>query len=217
MENEIIVKEGTTAQGMPVDFSAKLKMAETLVKSGLLPNGMSTPEKVVVALQWGYELGLSPMVAINNIAVVYGKPSLSTDMIHAIVRKSHEYGGVQWIKQDDKAAECIVKRLTPNFCEEVRGIFTIEDAKKAGLADKDNWKKYPSRMLKHRALSYALRDAFPDMISGLYNEDEIAEISAPKEINITPPAELEKKEAVSPAKLAEEVSKEEKPKAEEIF
>lgn len=222
MENELIAANAVTALGMPVDFESKLKMADTLAKSGLLPQGLSTPEKVVVALQWGYELGLSPMVAINNIAVVNGKPSLSTDMLHAIVRKSHEYGGVQWVKQDDKIAECIVKRITPNFSEEVRGVFTIEDAKKAGLADKDNWKKYPARMLKHRALSYALRDAFPDIISGFYNEDEITEIAEPKEVNITPPEvqeEIKKEtEKSSPAKLAEEAAKkEEKPAPQDIF
>lgn len=178
-----------TKTAMPDTFNNRYTMSKILASSGLMPKGMDTPEKVCVALQYGYELGLSPMVSVNNIAVVNGKPTLSADCMHAIVRHSREYGGVEWICQDEKRAECIVHRISPNYKEDVRGVYTIEMAKAAGLETKDNWKKYPARMLKHRALSYALRDTFPDVLSGIYSPDELDENPAPEVRNITPPKE----------------------------
>lgn len=177
------------------DFERRLAMAEILAKSGLMPKGMQTKEAVFVALQMGAELGLSPMVAVNNIAVINGKPSLSTDIMHAVARNNREYGGCQWVEQTDMRAECVIIRNNGAYKEEVRGVYTIEDARRAGLLEKDNWKKYPTRMLKHRALSYALRDAFPDVLSGIYTPEELTEGEC---INITPPEVQERLNAQKP-------------------
>lgn len=186
--NDIAIKENQNKSLMPQTFEERYKMASVLAKSGLIPNGLNTPEKVCVALQWGLELGLSPMVAVNNIAVVNGKPTLSADIMHAICRHNPEYGGLEWIEQSDKVAELRLTRISGGVKEVTIGRYSIEDARNAGLLVKDNWKKYPVRMLKHRALSYALRDAFPDALAGIYMPEEMETLpqSAPQEINITP-------------------------------
>ncbi|MCQ2594803.1 MAG: recombinase RecT [Treponemataceae bacterium] len=176
----------TTNSLMPQTFEERYKMAGVLAKSGLIPAGLNSPEKVCVALQWGLELGLSPMVAVNNIAVVNGKPTLSADIMNAICRHNPEYGGIEWVEQSDKCAELKLTRISANGIKEVTiGRYTIEDARNAGLLVKDNWKKYPVRMLKHRALSYALRDAFPDALAGIYMPEEMENIPADP-VNVTP-------------------------------
>lgn len=173
---------------MPATFDAKLKMAATLARSGLIPTGLNSPEKVCVALQWGHELQLSPMVAVNNISVINGKPTLSADIMAAVVKRSPEYGGIEWIEQSETKAECIVKRVLSNGqVESTKSTYTIEDAQKAGLTTRDNWKKYPKRMLKHRCQSYALRDMFPDILAGLYTPEEMESFTPePQERNVTP-------------------------------
>lgn len=170
---------------MPSDGRGKLEMAKIIAESGLAPQGLNTPQKVFIALQWGHELQLSPMVAVNNIAVVNGRPSLSADIMHAIVRNNPEYGGIKWLKNDNTAAECVITRRNGQFVEETRGYFDMAMANAAGLAGKDNWKKYPARMLKHRALSFALRDSFPDVLAGIYSPDELENIP-PVIRNVTP-------------------------------
>lgn len=199
MENEIektpatiTTEANTNASLMPVKFGDRYKMAQILAASNLMPANLKTPEQLTVALQWGYELGLSPMVSINNIAVVNGRPTLSTDIMHAVARRSPEYAGCKWVRQDDRVAECIIYRKTATYTEEVRGFYSIEMAAAAGLTNKDNWKKYPARMLKHRALSYALRDAFPDVLAAIYTEEELEPTPAAEIRNITPPDELAK-------------------------
>ena len=56
----------------------------------------------------------------------------------------------------------------------------MKDAERAGLLKKDNWQKYPARMLKARAVSYAVNDLFPDVFFGLLSKEEAEEIEAPK-------------------------------------
>lgn len=177
---------------MPQTQEAKYQMAGVLCKSGLIPQGLNTPEKVFVALQWGHELGLSPMVAVNNVAVINGKPTLSADIMSAVVKRSPEYGGIKWIEMSDTKAECEITRILPNGEKEVqRSCFTMEDAVKAGLASRDVWKKYPRRMLKHRCLSYGLKDVFPDLLAGLYDPEEMESVQTETttERNITPKEE----------------------------
>ncbi len=176
-ENEIV--QFNPVSLMPRTFNEKYQMSQILAKSGLIPAGLNTPEKVCVALEWGHELQLSPMVAVNNIAVINGKPTLSADIMAAVVKRSPEFGGIKWIQQDDKVAECIITRKTANYTEEIHSRFTYDDAVKAGLTNKDVWKKYTKRMLKHRCLSYGLRDAFPDILAGLYNPEEMESVIEP--------------------------------------
>jgi len=185
---------------MPVAMNDKLALADTLAKSGLVPSALKTKEQVFVSLQWGHELGLSPMVAVNNIAVINGKPTLGADIQYALVRAHSEYAGIKWIKCDDKAAECEVSRNNGKFTEVFRGYFDMKMAESAGLSNKDNWKKYPQRMLKHRAQSFALRDAFPDVLAGVYTPEEMTE-SEPR--NITPEATAK----VTPVQTVSEVFK----------
>lgn len=177
---------------MPQTQAEKYEMARVLCKSGLIPSGLNSPEKVFVALQWGHELGLSPMVAVNNVAVINGKPTLSADIMAAVVKRSPEYGGIKWIEMSDTKAECEITRILPNGEKEVQtSCFTIEDAQKAGLTTKDVWKKYPRRMLKHRCLSYGVKDVFPDLLAGLYDPEEMESVQSEKtapttERNVTP-------------------------------
>lgn len=183
--NEVMKAQGL----MPVSVQDKLAMAECLAKSGLMPKNITTPQQVFVALQWGHELGLSPMVAINNVVVINGKPTLSTDIMHALIRANPEYGGCKWLCLSEEKAEVEITRNSHGISETFLGSFTIQQAQKAGLTGKDVWIKYPQRMLKHRALSYALRDAFPDVLSGIYTADEMdsAEMRNVTPVTSSPP------------------------------
>jgi hypothetical protein len=158
---------------MPQTIGEKMTMAKSLVESGLMPPALNTAQKVFVSLQWGHELGLSPMVAVNSIAVINNKPTLSADIMYALVRASPEYGGSEWVSMDANKAEVKITRKSAAGSETFRGYFDMKMAVEAGLASKPVWKACPARMLKHRALSYALRDAFPDVLAGIYTPEEM--------------------------------------------
>lgn len=157
---------------MPVTIQDKQLMANYLAKSGLMPKDLNTGEKVFVALQMGHELGLSPMIAVNNISVINGKPVLSADIQVAVVRKHPEFAGIK-IEDDGETCTVTVKRKASYGEESFIGSFSNKEAQEAQLTGKDNWRKFPKRMRKHRATAYAIRDAFPDGLAGFYTREEM--------------------------------------------
>lgn len=169
----------------PTSLDDALKISEILAASDFVPKDYQRkPGNILVAMQWGAEIGLQPLQAMQNIAVINGRPSVWGDAMLALVRGS---GLLEFIKEElsenGTEATCTVKRKGEDAHVSV---FTMEDAKKAGLSGKQGpWTQYPKRMLKLRARSYALRDIFPDVLKGM----PIAEEEMDKEIDITPASE----------------------------
>ena len=167
----------------PQDLAQAMQFAEIMSKSSIVPKDFAgNPGNILVAVQWGMELGLQPMQAMQNIAVINGRPSLWGDAVIALVRASALCEYVREETFDDKAV-CYVKRR--NEDEQIR-IFTIDDAKKAGLFGKTGpWSQYPKRMMQMRARSWALRDVFPDVLRGMPIAEEVQDME-PRDITPRP-------------------------------
>ncbi len=189
MSNEITKRD--QAALMPQTVADKMQMAGLLAKSGLVPNTLNTVEKVFVALQWGHELGLSPMASVNNVIPINGRPTLSADVMLALARNNPEYGGIEWKQRTGEKAEVVITRVNKQgTTENFSGYFDMAMARGAGLAEKDTYKKYPDRMLRARAISRACKEAFPDVFAGLYTQEEAEDIeAAPPMRNVTEPPE----------------------------
>jgi hypothetical protein len=119
----------------------------------------------------GNELGLKPIQSLQNIAVINGKPCIYGDACMALVKIHPEFEDVtEHFDEELQAAVCKVKRKGQTVHT---SIFSIEDAKKAGLWNRQGpWTQYPRRMLQMRARGFALRDAFPDALQGLILAEE---------------------------------------------
>lgn len=142
-----------------------------------------------VAMQAGAEIGLSPMQAIQNIAVINGKPGIYGPAALGLVKASGLLVGiVEGIegKGNERFAFCKLQRVgEPERCF----TFSVSDAKVAGLWGKSGpWTQYPDRMLTARARGFALRDVFPDVLLGLaYSIEELSDGSAERVHDVAPP------------------------------
>ena len=155
----------------PQTFEQALTFANYLADSDMVPKDFKgKPGNCLVAIQWGMEIGLKPLQAMQNIAVINGRPSLWGDAVIALVRSSPlcEY----IIEEDDgRTATCKVKRRGEP--EQSRS-FSMDDAKAAGLLGKQGpWTQYPKRMRQMRARAFAVRDVFPDVLKGLPVAEEV--------------------------------------------
>lgn len=151
-------------------FEDQYRLAKAYFSSGLMPQGLNSPEKVMVAVQLCRELGLPPMTSISKIAVINGTASLFGDLPLALVYRSGKIECIEERWTTDPAthqttgAQCVVKRK--GMTDSVVRTFTLKDAEKAGLTARGPWKQYPARMLQMRARSWALKDAFADVLMG---------------------------------------------------
>lgn len=175
-----IVKAGGNALE-PRTFEEAMRFSQMLAKSTMVPKDFQNrPENVLVAVQWGRELGLGPLQALQNIAVINGRPSVWGDAMLALVRGS---GLCEYIREtvegegDAMLATCRTKRRDDPH--EVVSTFSAADAKAAGLWGKQGpWQQYRSRMLKLRARGFALRDAYPDVLRGVISAEEARDMPA---------------------------------------
>lgn len=164
----------------PQSIDEAIRFAEIMSKSNLVPKDFSgNVGNILVAVQWGMELGLQPMQAMQNIAVINGRPSLWGDAVIALVKSSPACEYVVEETSDD-AAVCRVKRHGE---PEQSRTFTKADALKAGLLNKAGpWTQYPKRMLQMRARSWALRDVFPDVLRGMPIAEELQDMPTERDM-----------------------------------
>lgn len=176
--------EMTAYQMVPTSFDEAVKISKMLAGSELVPKDYrNKPENVFVAMQWGAEIGLKGLQAIQNIAVINGRPAVWGDAALALVQNradcediSETIDGVG----DARTATCTIKRKGRSV---VVRAFSVAQAKTAGLWGKAGpWTQYPDRMLQMRARGFAIRDAFPDALRGLNLAEELQGV----EIDVTP-------------------------------
>lgn len=165
----------------PTTLTEAIEFSKMLSSSTMVPKQyQNKPEDILVACQWGYELGLQPMQALQNIAVINGRPSVYGDAAMALVQASPMCEDISESIEGDgtpnPVAVCTAKRKGR---APVVARFSVEDAKRAGLWGKQGpWTQYPKRMLQMRARGFALRDAFPDVLKGLITQEEARDIPA---------------------------------------
>lgn len=150
----------------PRTFEQALTFADYLANSTLVPKDfIGKPGNCLVAMQWGAEIGLKPLQAMQNIAVINGRPNLWGDAVIALVRGSPLCKYV--IEEDDgQTATCRTWRVGAPTEQIER--FGMDDAKTAGLLGKQGpWTQYPKRMRKMRARAFLLRDVYADVLKGL--------------------------------------------------
>ena len=172
----------TTRQGFaPTTITEAIQFSEMLASSQMVPKQyQGKPQDIMVCVQWGMELGLAPLQALQNIAVINGKPSVYGDAAMALVQASPLCEGVEEFIEGEGTtnpiAVCVAHRKGR---KPVRSTFSVEDAKRAGLWGKQGpWQAYPKRMLAMRARGFALRDAFPDVLKGLITAEEAQDYPA---------------------------------------
>jgi hypothetical protein len=159
----------------PQGLEQAMQLAKTLATSGLMPNALKgKPQDILVTLITGHELGLSPMQAIRSIHIVQGRAVMSADLMVALAARSPACEWIRLTESTDKVATYEAKRR--GAPEPVRLSFTIEQARIAGLASKDNWKNYPAAMLRARCSAAIVRAVFPDLALGVYEQDEAQDI-----------------------------------------
>jgi hypothetical protein len=187
-ENAITTTQNSTPVAFdlsPRSLEEAMKFANLLADSSIVPKDfIGKPGNVLVAIQWGMELGLKPMQAMQNIAVINGRPSLWGDAVLALVLASPVCEYIEeW--EENGTAYCKAKRRGKP--EDIQS-FSEEDAKKAGLIGKQGpWSQYPKRMKKMRVRAFTLRDNFADVLKGIAIAEEVMDVE-PVARDITPRA-----------------------------
>lgn len=199
-----LVAGGRALPIIPSDIDQVWRLATIIAESGMAPKDFKTQAQITVAIMHGLEIGLSPLQALQRIAIINGRPAVWGDAVIGLVeaRNAAEYI-VEEIKMEggEQVAYCRTKRKgRPN---EVVRKFSVSQAKRARLWDErpvvrryrnnqpvdlpndSPWYRFPERMLQMRARGLCIRDVYPDILGGMYLVEELEE-PGDNAIDITP-------------------------------
>jgi len=176
-------------------FAALQRHADALAPAASLPRHLrGSPADVLLVLRAADDLHLPFIAAVQGLHIVEGKLAMSAELMRALAfGAGHEF----WFeKSDDNGATACIKRRGSQRVHSAT--FTMDDARRAGLAARDNWKKYPASMCAARATSMVARRAIPDVLAGVgYTPEELSDdptyaaLDVPAEQHDTPTVDVE--------------------------
>lgn len=211
----------TTGRDLPIgergveilDAEAMRQVCQWILRAGIAPPDMRDPSKLAIAIQLGMELGLPWLQAIQNIAVINGRPSIWGKLGRALVLRSgklvmqnEHFIGTPF--EDDFTAVCILVRR--DIGGEFLGEFSVDDAKRMGVWGKGTYQKDPKGMLRWRAWWRAADAGFADFLKGA----EPRELATDFEPRIAEAHEVSMLDELLPAPRAEEPAAEPQPEPE---
>lgn len=247
---------------------------DKIAKSGLTP--LKEGIKVVAAVLMGKELGMSPMVSVNNIYPINGKGTLGVHLMTALLQKAgivielvRDYepciffakkgedgktvfykGGVEVPRGTEGANPLITREGFLNesprdyevagntivnyksmykftrklkqadgeyFTQEHFSSYSINEAKIAGLLDKDNWKNYPKQMCGHRAFAFGARFIAGDILMGMYETSEMLDVTNTKYTIMDDKITIIEKKESNPIKSTENIQEVSEVKEESLL
>lgn len=140
-------------------------MAEAVAKSGLF--GMKTPDQALALMLVAQSENCHPATITQDYDIIQGKACRKT---HSVLARFQQMGGrVEWHELTDKKADATFSHSAGGS---LRMAWTFEQAQKAGLTNKDNWKNYPRAMLRARCIAEGIRAVYPAAIGGMMIAEE---------------------------------------------
>lgn len=202
MDNTQVTAYQPQSNGLSVFSDANImKSAELLANSDIIPQAFrGKPANVLIAMDMSQRLGVSPMLVMQNLYVIQGKPSWSSQFLIAMVNGSGRFTTpLQFEFERDasgKATGCRAWAVSAVTGEKIVGpAVTMEMAKAEGWLTKagSKWQTMPELMLTYRAAAFFARTVCPDIAMGMYTEYEENDIQSDT------PIQYEDKTAPAPA------------------
>ena len=146
-----------------------MALGDVFVKSGMFKDLKSQAQAVVKILA-GRELGLAPLESMTNIYIVNGKVTLQAKIIGSLIKKSSKYDYTV-DKLDNEECTITFYVINGERKEIGKSTFTMKDAAKAGIVNKEVWKSYPRNLLFARTLSNGAKWYCSDVFCGYTTEE----------------------------------------------
>lgn len=167
----------------PAEFAGLVSMGDQLRRTGFLPSHIRDGVSFAAIVLMGRELGMGTMAACRKLQVIKGTVTERADSQLARFKSA---GGRAEFKELSETQAVLTLRH-PNGDQHTE-TFTIEDAKRAGLASNDNYAKHPKAMLRSRAITAGLKSIGWEGAVGIYDPDEVSEPEPAREPVIVRPA-----------------------------
>lgn len=164
-------------------FEAAQRMAKALCSSTLVPTtfqGNQNLGSALIALEIAQRLGASPLMVMQNLNVIHGRPAWSSQFIIAALNSCGRFSPLRFdMTGEGEDRSCTAWALDSRTGDKLEGPpASIAMAKKEGWATKNGskWQTMPELMLRYRAAAFFGRLYAPDVLMGMQTVEEIADV-----------------------------------------
>jgi hypothetical protein len=159
----------STAMAIYKSLSDIREVAKIAAQSRLF--GTDDVSKTTILMLRAHADGVNPIYAPTRYHIIKDKVSMAAEAMLAEFQNSG--GKIEW---EEHSAERCAGTFSHPRGNTVTASFSLDDAKKAGLLGKDNWKGHTEDMLHARAVSRGVRWSYPQATQGLYTPEEIEDM-----------------------------------------
>lgn len=170
------------------NFETALRMADCLSKSTVVPRDyQGNTGNCMIAIEMASRINTSPMMVMQNLYIVNGRPAWSSQWIIAMINSSRRYKTELQFEfgnaKEDGGLSCQAWAEDYAGHKVVGPKITMNMANDEGWTQKNGskWKTMPQVMIQYRAASFFGRMNCPDMIMGIYSQEEVADMVDLKE------------------------------------
>lgn len=180
-------------------FEAAQRMIRPLSESDLVPaTFQKRPANCLIALETAQRIGASPMMVMQNLYIVHGKPAWSSTFLIACINASRKFTPLRYRMTGEKGTDgygCIAWAIDRDGEKLESPEVTIGMAKAEGWYGKtgSKWKTMPELMLRYRAATFFARTYVPELTMGIQTQDEIIDITPVSAESVPVPSKFEKR------------------------
>ena len=165
--------------GTSDNFIMAMQMAKALAESTIVPQTyQNNPSNCLIAIEQAQRMNISPLMVMQNLYPIQGRPSWSSKFLIASINASHKFDiELQYDETKDKDGKpysCVA--WTMKNGRRVEGMeVNMQMAKDEGWLGKNGskWKTMPQLMLRYRAASFFSSLNCPELTMGIYTKEEI--------------------------------------------
>lgn len=189
-------------------FDHSQRVAKMLSSSNLIPKEyQGNIQNTMIALEMANRIGASPLMVMQNLYIVHGKPSWSSSFIIAAINNCKRFSPLRFEMKgegDSLTCQAWAKDLSTNA--KLKGpTVSMEMAKKEGWVSRagSKWQTMPELMIMYRSAAFFGRLYSPDILMGMHTVDEINDngIVSPNKIAVAKELKSGLKKKSSTAKI----------------
>lgn len=178
MENKTEPNQPTTAVSVLSNFDLAQREAKALSMSDLVPQQYKgNVANTLVALEIAHRIGASPLMVMQNLNIIHGRPSWSSTFVIAAINGSGKFTALRFVGDLKTGIKAVtVEKATG---EPIEGpVVTMDMAKAEGWLDKtgSKWKTMPELMMRYRAAAFFGRLYAPEITMGMHSTEEVIDI-----------------------------------------
>ena len=159
-------------------FETAQRQAKALSASDLVPQQYkNNVANTLVALEIANRIGASPLMVMQNLNIIHGRPSWGSSFIIAAINGSGKFTALRFVGDLAKGIKAVCQEKATG--ETLEGpTVTMDMAKAEGWGDKagSKWKTMPELMMRYRAAAFFGRLYAPEITMGMHSTEEVIDI-----------------------------------------